>query len=510
MKKYGKYEKKPEVVPAKQPKAKSALLQTYFTSLLCMVLCVTMFFGTSYAWFTSEVTNTANEISVGILKVGLYKGAATPENDLSRADNKLFDRNIRWEPGYTSLETIQIVNEGDLAFKYTLNFLPSEEMAGVDFAAIAENFEVWLFDHLENEYAKPASYEEMVATTGWVKIGDSLADVLNGKAILEDRNMRTVRTSDPNAAAGENPNAGTTDGVPTTDTYTIALHMKQDASDASLMGKKITLNVKLVAYQMGKEQDSFGNRYDQMVATADSLEAALQNGGKIVLVSDIVLKDKELVVPKDVTAILDLNGHKITGEGIPGEQLIANEGTLTIVGDGQIAITFNGTADNGKAVNAISNKGILIVNGGEISNTGIGNQIGYAIDNYNGAKLTVNGGKIIAAGSSYYDGIRLFCGTDAETVVTINGGEVSSIWAQNPSAEKAAEVKGTVVVNGGEVDTIYYENYTDVLIKSNVEMTPTPYWSGKTQGPDYNIEQSANGEYITYTMTPASATAGNN
>ena len=29
--------------------------------MLCMVLCVTMFFGTSYAWFTSEVNNEGNE-----------------------------------------------------------------------------------------------------------------------------------------------------------------------------------------------------------------------------------------------------------------------------------------------------------------------------------------------------------------------------------------------------------------------------------------------------------------
>ena len=38
MKKYGKYEKRPEDVPAKQPKVKNIMLQTYFTSLLALVL----------------------------------------------------------------------------------------------------------------------------------------------------------------------------------------------------------------------------------------------------------------------------------------------------------------------------------------------------------------------------------------------------------------------------------------------------------------------------------------
>ena len=108
MKKYGKYEKRPEAAPVKQPKVKNMLLQTYFTSLLCLVLCVTMFMGTSYAWFTSEVNNTGNEIYIGTLDVGLFAGD-NGEKDLSKAENKLFDSDIRWEPGYTALETIKVL-----------------------------------------------------------------------------------------------------------------------------------------------------------------------------------------------------------------------------------------------------------------------------------------------------------------------------------------------------------------------------------------------------------------
>ena len=123
MKKQGKYEKRTEQAAAKQPKVKSALLQTYLTSLLCMVLCVAMFLGTSYAWFTSEVDNKANEIYVGTLNVGFFKQGDTENSWLDLAgENKLFDGSIRWEPGYTSLETVKIINTGDLAFKYTLGF----------------------------------------------------------------------------------------------------------------------------------------------------------------------------------------------------------------------------------------------------------------------------------------------------------------------------------------------------------------------------------------------------
>ena len=71
MRKYGKYERRPEGVPGKQKKAKNMLLQTYFAGLICFALCVTMFFGTTYAWFTSEVMNEGNEIYIGTLDAKL-------------------------------------------------------------------------------------------------------------------------------------------------------------------------------------------------------------------------------------------------------------------------------------------------------------------------------------------------------------------------------------------------------------------------------------------------------
>ena len=165
MKKYGKYEKRPEPKtvdknPAKnadkQPAVKSMLLQTYFTSLLCLVLCVTMFFGTSYAWFTSEVNNSANEIYVGTLKVGLLKETDTGVQDLAKGDIKLFDKNIRWEPGNTTVETIRIVNKGNLAFKYVMTFTDGTlaSATGTSLEDVAKYFDVWVFDHRNKTFLR--------------------------------------------------------------------------------------------------------------------------------------------------------------------------------------------------------------------------------------------------------------------------------------------------------------------------------------------------------------------
>ncbi len=270
MKKYGKYEKLPDGTRAKQPAVKRMLLQTYFTSLLCLVLCVTMFLGTSYAWFTSEVTNEGNEIYIGTLDVGLFNKNGDNWLDLSEDDHKLFDSNIRWEPGYTALETVKIVNEGDLAFRYVLNFTDGaakdKENNNVDLESIAEHFDIWVYDHQANENSAPDpdSYADIVAeNSGWKKVG-TLTQVLNGEDVLKGT-MEGVRDDDTETEVNE----GTTDGVGTQHTYTIALHMSEEATNTvdesgnnSLMGKRISLNVKLTAYQQTYEEDAFGATYD--------------------------------------------------------------------------------------------------------------------------------------------------------------------------------------------------------------------------------------------------------
>lgn len=273
MKKYGKYEKRPEGVHAKQPKVQNALLQTYFTSLLCMVLCVTMFFGTSYAWFTSEVTNTGNEIYIGVLDVELEKQNGTNWESLSMvADGvnttKLYSNAVRWEPGYTSLETVRVIDKGDLAFDYALTFTDGKMTgdAPAELQNVAKWFDVWVFDHQgETAYATPASYKDITVESGWTKVG-TLAEVLSGK----------------NVFAGEMDEAAVTTEEEMAHTYTIALHMNgetinEDQNEAlnALMGQKLELSVKLVATQRSSEKDGFGNAdYD---ATMQTIEVTPEN-----------------------------------------------------------------------------------------------------------------------------------------------------------------------------------------------------------------------------------------
>ena len=352
-KKLGKFEKVAVPVAAakgaakKQPKAKDMLLQTYFTGLFCLILSVSMFLGTSYAWFTSEINNPTNEIYVGTLKVGLYKETGTEKPlDLADSNNKLFDSNIRWEPGYTALETIQITNEGDLAFQYVLTFTDGTlvDPTKVSLDAVAGKFDVWVFDHLDKDYVAPKSYAEINEKNGWEPVG-TLAEVLDGKIVL-DGNMVTVRKAGQEAAL---INKGTTDGVKTTDKYTIALHMKEEAT-ADVMGQKISLNVKLVAYQKTSENDGMGsNAYDSGIVLAKDaaeLKDALANGTTVVLASNITLKDINERVNMSA-AMLDGNGKTITYAG-EKDNNNSSVGVLTTSGGKISNLKIEG--DNGRAL----------------------------------------------------------------------------------------------------------------------------------------------------------------
>lgn len=274
MRKYGKYEKMPDGTRAKHPTTKRMLLQTYLTSLLCVVLCVTMLLGTTYAWFTSEVVNEGNEIYIGMLDAKLE----VLKNDqwLNLEQNpevKLYDNTIAWEPGYTSLETVKVGNEGDLSFRYALTFTDGK-LNGVEndeeLIKVAQFFTVYVHaGEFTDSDPKPGSFADIQAS-----------------AEAENGTWRPVRMGkDPATLAdiltrGFPVLSGNMEEKTQTDTYVIALHMLETAGEGAteaesialskeLMGKKIGLNVKLTAYQRTHEEDAFDASYDLKAHVTD-------------------------------------------------------------------------------------------------------------------------------------------------------------------------------------------------------------------------------------------------
>ena len=366
MRKFGKFETTPETDKNKKAK-NSVLLQTYFTSLISLVLCVSMFFGTSYAWFTSEVNNVGNEIYIGVLDADLrLKQVEVKSNiknvswvSLKKTDApRIFTDAVKWEPGYTALETLQVVNQGDLTFDYELKFIGGEENMNMDLASL---FEVYV---TKNENAEPKNIAEIKAeNSGWTRVGDLDKIISQGISVFEGAmitvgEVESTETAETTESSENSEVAEAAESEPAeatkkwneegTDTYIIALHMKEEATgnvgDQSIMGKSIKLNVKLIAYQRSgenSEEDGFGNgSYDNVTAvtTAADLADAIQAGGHILLCNDIVLNGR-LDIPEGVDVYLDMNGKEIqvTEESYVDYVFIVRESsTLTIGGDGTV------------------------------------------------------------------------------------------------------------------------------------------------------------------------------
>ena len=205
-----------------------------------------------------------------------------------------------------------------------------------------------------------------------------------------------------------------------------------------------------------------------------NLQAALDAGGNVTVLRDIALTEG-VTVAADKTVVLDLNGKTITGTPAEAKAfaVITNKGDLTITDgtetEGKIVCDHKLAGSTGYAVNTITNSGTLTIVAGTIQNTSTAsNQIGYAIDNNSttgNTILVIEGGKVTASGSNYYDGIRQFCNsTTLENSVTIEGGEVSSLWLQNPSdgsgTQNTKDVKGSFAINGGTLNNLYLEPST--------------------------------------------------
>ena len=251
----------------------------------------------------------------------------------------------------------------------------------------------------------------------------------------------------------------------TTEDLTINYNLDPDKKVAYIDGVYKVVDKVYVA-QIGED-----NKFETLHEAFD----AAQDGDEIVVLKDIVLTEG-ITVAADKTVALDLNGKTITGTPAEAKAfaVITNKGNLTITDgtetEGKIVCDHKLAGSTGYAVNTITNSGTLTIVASTIQNTSTAsNQIGYAIDNNSTTGNTIlvieGDSKVTASGSGYYDGIRQFCNSETnENSVTIKGGEVSSLWLQNPSdgsgTQNTKDVKGSFAINGGTLNNLYLEPST--------------------------------------------------
>lgn len=202
----------------------------------------------------------------------------------------------------------------------------------------------------------------------------------------------------------------------------------------------------------------------------EALDAA--DGQTITIVKDLVL-DSPVVVAQGNTVALDLGGNTLSGVATSASA----SSLFTVKGGGDLTIS-NGTVSfaattpdtqwggegqppyPGYANNTIRNEGTLTIENATIENKTSKGGASYVIDNYSGAKLTVNEGSVLTQSGGDI-AIRMFNGGSGTIDVTINGGTITgarAVWIQLASTDTAVAPVMNLTVTGGTLtssDTNY-------------------------------------------------------
>ncbi|MBE5730954.1 MAG: hypothetical protein E7350_03290 [Clostridiales bacterium] len=260
--------------------------RSFLLSVLSLILCISMFVGTTFAWFTDTVTSSNNKIEAGNLDIELYY-QVEGSKDWERVTEKtnIFKQNALWEPGHTEVVKLKAVNEGSLALEYQLGINVVSETGSVN--QKGEPFK--LSDYImygivegEQSYTRETAVAAVDETAVAIKNNYTQA----GTLLAEEESIITMVVYMP-TYVGNEVNAAKDAAVPT-----------------------IFLGLNVFATQTGYEEDSFGNGYDEnaavVVEPGESIADAIskvEDGGIVFLNSGVhnVASGPIVVEGKDFT-----------------------------------------------------------------------------------------------------------------------------------------------------------------------------------------------------------------
>lgn len=306
------------------------------SSVIALILCFSMLIGTTYAWFTDEVTSASNVITAGNLDIKV-----TNKNDEDIQGLGTLFQGILWEPGVVAYENITIKNEGTLALQYSMliNF-DNENHVTVDGT-----------DYKLSQILKVAIVENGVVAAD----RDSLTTGINNWVTLKDLNkegeLYPKNNADQNASeetvgiviwwqpTDADNNWNVNNGKAVSD---------YDANDPTKKNElHIDLGLHVFAQQLSYEKDSFNAEYDNVPDVWDGnadtswynetdaefeLTTAEQLAGLYELVdAGNTFADRTLKLGKD----LDLYVKDVNGEPVPFEP----------IGSYRFDTSFKGTFD---------------------------------------------------------------------------------------------------------------------------------------------------------------------
>ena len=377
-------------------------------SILSVALCCAMLIGSTFAWFTDSVTSSGNQIIAGNLKVDLIH--VDDGKEVSIKDNpnhKIFNYD-KWEPGYTVMETLKVVNKGNLALKFRLDAVAAGATAAPTGEKLADVIDVYVYEGA-GDPADTTSFADMTEANGWRKAGS----------------LSTLMADPDGIARGVllPEKATLTNGEPVKEVQmTVALHMQEGAGNAYQGLTLGDLNFTLMAAQYTYEKDSFDNQYDAGATFGETIE-----------------------VGNDATSLEEAMNTPFVPVEINVTENISNGGTLEVTGD----VTMNlGKNMIHNSTSAVTGADIDVKDGGKLTINAEANSYGFDYTagklaaSGNGSALTVNGGRYGDSGSGNSD-----VTAENGAAVTINSGRFSTSGYQGHAV--MATSGGTMYINGG-------------------------------------------------------------
>ena len=376
------------------------------TSALALLMCVTMLVGATFAWFTDTASTGVNKIQAGNLDVKLMYSTDMRTWKEATDQTKLFDDNALWEPGYTQVVYLKVVNAGKLALKYQVSTNSYDLERGKNAAG-----DLFYID----KYLKIGLAETNVAFTDR---SVALAAIADSEKTLAKELPITNSWVTLNSGAESDP-------------FAVVLYMPttvgNEANNVQSWRKPSVKGLGLVvnATQATVEKDSFDNTYDEKASTV--LSATSFSSGTHEVTENMQANGRFGAVQAERSAKFTINAdvYAVYGRDASGK----TGGAMAVQADGESKV---------------------IINGGDFRQVGVPADdpvcdLIYALGN---AQIEINGGTFKAVTPAN----TLNCKDGSNAKITVKGGSFYMYDPSNPTlgANEVVVADGYKVVQNGD------------------------------------------------------------
>lgn len=353
-------------------KTKQSTKHALWASVTAIALCMVMLVGTTFAWFTDTASTGVNRIEAGNLKIKLMYSKDMTSWVEATADTPLFDDNALWEPGYTQIAYLKVVNTGSLALKYDVTTNSYDKERGKNAAGNLFYIDQYLKVVLaETETAFENRSAAIAAISGSEKFMAKELRISKDWTVLE--------------AGAESQPFAVVVYMPTT--VGNEANNVQSWRHPSLKGFGLVVN----ATQATVESDSFNNTYDENAPTITTTISFSSGTHKVT--ENMQANGSFGAVQAEGTAVFTINADVYA--------VYANKAAMAVEAGGTSTVTINGGdfrqvgVPDGEPCDLIyaTEKATIIINDGTFKATTPANTLNVLDANRGTAKIIVNGGR---------------------------------------------------------------------------------------------------------------------